>query len=591
MTFFARVLVSGLLIATLGMGSAPAQLDEHITDFHSDIVVHEDASMTVTESITVNVQGFAIKRGIIRDFPTKYKDNQGNTVTVWFKLLEVRRNGVPEPYSTETRLNGVSIRIGDADVYLPHGEHTYSIRYRTSRQLGFFENHDELYWNVTGTGWTFPIDIASAEVILPEGISADSIRTAGYTGGYGAHGADYLSTVEGNRAWFETTEPLSAFSGLTIVVQWPPGYVERPTATDRALWWLAAWVVPLLGLVGVVGLLLYYWIAWLRVGVDPEGGFVVPENEPPRGLTPAALRFIKRMRFDRKGFTATVVSLAVRGYLEIQEDADEIYTLKRLRDDTDGLAPEERELLRALFTSRDTVVIEQDNHTKLANAQTYMERELEKQWHGVYFQRNRREMQVGMTLSIIWFALMIAAGLFPYVVARPVSQVLTGLVFAGLYIVFAQLMPRYTIIGRMFLDRIDGFKLALAGGSDDLGDEHHPDPTLVEQYLPYAIALEVHNEWSKRFERAMQLRHHQQVQADGSHEQHRHSPWIYTPLWYHSATGHSRFSEKSFSSFSNTFTSSLNTSISSASTPPGSSSGGGGGFSGGGGGGGGGSGW
>ena len=133
---------------------------ERITRFLSEIKVMPDASMQVTETITVEAHGFAIKHGIIRDFPTRYKDSQGNRVEVGFRLREVRRDGASEPYTLSQAANGVSIRIGSADSTLPAGQHTYTLAYRTTRQLGFFEGYDELYWNVTGNGWELPIDMA-----------------------------------------------------------------------------------------------------------------------------------------------------------------------------------------------------------------------------------------------------------------------------------------------------------------------------------------------------------------------------------------------------------------------------------------------
>ena len=150
-----------VLALLAGATAAPAQ-SERILNFKSLIKVHPDASMTVTEDISVQATGQEIKRGIIRDFPTTYRDRLGNTVTVGFKVEEVLRDGRPEPYHTESVSNGVKIYIGQKDVFLQAGVYTYTIRYRVDRELGFFKDFDELYWNVTGNGWTFAIDRAEA---------------------------------------------------------------------------------------------------------------------------------------------------------------------------------------------------------------------------------------------------------------------------------------------------------------------------------------------------------------------------------------------------------------------------------------------
>ena len=174
--------------------SAAAQA-ERIRSFASDIEVRADGSMLVTETITVNAQGRNIKRGIFRDFPTIYDGPWGLRVRVPFEVVRVTRDGAEEPYAIESLENGVRIRIGREEVVLPHGEHTYTITYETARQLGFFETHDELYWNVTGTGWAFPIDSIEARVTLPAPVAESDLRLDGFTGTEGSTEKSFTSTV------------------------------------------------------------------------------------------------------------------------------------------------------------------------------------------------------------------------------------------------------------------------------------------------------------------------------------------------------------------------------------------------------------
>ncbi len=148
-----------------------ALAEERITSFVSDVTVNADASLTVRETITVQAEGYEIKRGILRDFPTVYRDRMGQRVVVGFEVLDVERDGRDEPFAIESISNGKRIRIGDKDVLLDFGQHSYQITYRTTRQLGFFEDFDELYWNVTGNGWTFAIDQARVIIRLPQGAS------------------------------------------------------------------------------------------------------------------------------------------------------------------------------------------------------------------------------------------------------------------------------------------------------------------------------------------------------------------------------------------------------------------------------------
>ena len=130
----------------------------------------------------MQAEGNQIRRGILRDFPTGYGGDIGAKVRVPFRVIGVSRDGQSEHYAVERLANGERIRIGNAGVMLSPGRHVYEITYRTSRQLGFFSDHDELYWNVNGSGWTFPFDRLSAEVRLPAPVPAGALRLAAYTG-------------------------------------------------------------------------------------------------------------------------------------------------------------------------------------------------------------------------------------------------------------------------------------------------------------------------------------------------------------------------------------------------------------------------
>lgn len=171
-----------LVFFVLAMPLAAAA-EEFISAYHSVIGVAKDGTLTVTETITANVEGNQIRRGIYRDFPLTFVDERDRRSKVDFKLLSVERDGDDEDYRTESINGGIRIYTGNADVLLPHGEHTFQITYETSRQIRFFDDHDELYWNVTGTEWAFPIEEATATVTLPDGVKAKALDV--FTGGYG----------------------------------------------------------------------------------------------------------------------------------------------------------------------------------------------------------------------------------------------------------------------------------------------------------------------------------------------------------------------------------------------------------------------
>jgi hypothetical protein len=153
--------------------------------------VNKDSTLVVRETIKVICENDKIKHGIYRDFPTSYDVVINSclpvlTRSVGFRVIETRRDGKPEPRHAGSLSNGVRTYLGSKEFIVPPGEHMYTITYETDRQLGFFKDHDELYWNATGNGWEFPIDVAETTVEFPVDLPKDKIRLEGYTGPSGS---------------------------------------------------------------------------------------------------------------------------------------------------------------------------------------------------------------------------------------------------------------------------------------------------------------------------------------------------------------------------------------------------------------------
>src|SRR4030042_2321223 len=219
-------LIMGVLLT---LRPAASQERERITDFESHITIHQSGSITVTETIRVFCAGQEIKRGIVRDFPTRKRLGSGKIITVPFNIVEILKDGNKEPYQVNTVSGGKKIYIGDKDIFLKPGYYTYDITYETDRQLGFFDQFDELYWNVTGNDWTFVIDRARAFIELPSG--ARILQKAAYTGPRGAKGTDFVIESETDASIsFSATRPLHPGEGFTIAVGWPKGFVPEPAA-------------------------------------------------------------------------------------------------------------------------------------------------------------------------------------------------------------------------------------------------------------------------------------------------------------------------------------------------------------------------
>jgi uncharacterized membrane protein YgcG len=641
------------------VGRAGAAEAERILSFDSVVTVHTDSTMTVQETIRFVSAGVSIQHGLYRDFPTTYTNPGRAPVRVAFQVLGLTRDGSTEPWHAVQQTNGVRVYFGSSSADLKPGEHTYVFTYTSDRQLGFFDDHDELFWNVTGNSWEFPIDRASCTVILPGTAWQQITEQLAYTGPQGSTETAYaVSRDAGGNPVFTTTAPLAQFEGLSVVVGWPKGFVVPPSSLQTLRWWLRDNRALGIAALATLGLLLYYLLTWLRVGRDPRPGTIVPQFAPPEGLSPAAIRYLRLMRPDTKGLAAAMTGLAVKGALVISQDEDGSFAVDTTGSVPAGLLPDEIELLQELFEGRSKtrLIFRQTAHDRVQAVRKALEQALQSKYGKGYFVTNLRYAATGVALSIagvvasgllgttqperVWGFLFMSVWLsiWTFGVATLVTQVvaswrgrsahtsgksafslprsgcltlfaipfllgelfgtiafvaiagslLLAMVFVtvAIDVVFFRLLRAYTPKGRGLLDQIDGFRMYLSVAEKDRMNMLTPvdhTPETFERYLPYALALDVEQQWSENFADVLQ-------RTDASGQP------TYQPVWFSSETWRST----SFSTLGSSLSGAFASSIAASSVAPGKSSGfggggsgggGGGGGSGGGGGGGGGGGW
>jgi len=397
-----RRVSTGLVVAAIAAlfvlaALRPALAEERITGFRSDIEVRQDGSMRVAETISVIAEGVQIRHGIYRDIPTLYRSPTGENYRVGFNVVSVERDGAAEPYITQGISNGKRVRIGSADTFVPQGEHSYRITYDVTGEIGFFKDYDELYWNVNGTGWDFTADRVEAQVSLPAG--ARILDYTAYTGEQGSTAKDFRADlIDDAHIHFETTHPLGAHENLTIVVSWPKGIVAEPTKAQRAERFLAQNLPIFASGLGFLLVLGYYMSTWLRVGKDPPAGTIVPLFHPPKDLSPAAVRFIRRMGYDRKAFTAALIDMAVKGYLRIEDDGSKFELVKT--GSPQNLSSGEKRIGDALFSGARSIKMTNAHHAKFGSAINRLRESLEAEHQKTMFARNQIYFWIGIAITL-----------------------------------------------------------------------------------------------------------------------------------------------------------------------------------------------
>lgn len=564
-----RIVFFGLLL--LGQWARPvsAQSDWGISSFRSEIVVHADASITVTETIQAE---FAVdKHGIFRNIPFRYQTDEGDAVSVPIDVKYVTRNGETEPYTTSTYGDEIEIKIGDADVTIT-GPQTYGISYTAKAAVNFFDQHDELYWNVTGENWEVPLGEIEASVRLDRQVPADQIQARCFTGSLGSTNENCFTEITDSSAIYTADNEF-----LTIVFGWPQGVILKPANYDdvrsgagkTAIEKVLENPIVFWGINGVFPLLVIGWVIrrWMTHGRDPKGkGTVVAQYDPPPGLTPGEMGTMFDEHANHRDVVATIVDLAVRGYLSITEiktkkligTSQDFQLERQAQGDVTKLKPHEKKLMEGLFEGGDTVKLSELKgtfHDDVKAIQSDLYSQVRDQGFFVSNPSHVRIAYIVVGLVIAFFGFFgLALGLF-------------GPIVAGIAVAMAgPFMPKRTDKGADALWHAKGFKLFLEK-AEKYRLQWQEKEHIFEQYLPYAMAFGVAEKWSKTFEGIQQA----------------------APGWYHGAYG-PNFNTLVLWSALNNF--STNTVRSFA--PPAASGGsgfGGGGFSGGGFGGGGGGSW
>ena len=494
------------LVLVLAGAPAAAQHSYVIRHFDATIRVTEDGGVDVRESITARFTG--AWNGIYRTLPVDYRSPQGFSWTLRVDLL-----GATDADGHELRIE--SSREGHylkIKIWVPGAEdttRTVVLHYLARNGLRFFPDHDELYWNVTGDEWDKPIEAATALIELPA--RATGVRAIAFNGVYGSTARDARVDQAGTTVRLSMPRRLEFHEGLTAVVGWDKGAVPEPTKPERAIdfaesnWPLTIPAVVLLGML----------LLWSRVGRDPRRLPLVVRYEPPEGLTPAETGTLMDNTADLRDITATVVDLAVRGHLKIEERPEShLFGLLRRTEylfhrtaphaGATPLAPHEASLLSGIFDGGGTVVrlseLENDFYRHLAGIrQQLFARLVEKR---LYRFRPDRVQQGWLVVAailfllVLWIGATVGArhGLAPLPVFLGAG--LSALIVAG----FGMIMPARTVTGARVLERVLGFEEFLRRVDRERYQQVVKTPEMFEHFLPYAMTFRVERHWAKAFE-------------------------------------------------------------------------------------------
>ncbi|MGH9691281.1 MAG: DUF2207 domain-containing protein [Candidatus Acidiferrales bacterium] len=495
------------LLALMAALPAAAQRELVIRNFDDHITVSPDGSIEVIEAIEAQFIGVNW-HGIYRRIPVEYTTPQGLNYTLFLEPLSITdEDGHPLRYerSRQGRYEQFKIYVPDPD----NSTRSVMVHYRVPNALRFFDDHDELYWNVTGDEWEAPIQAASARIELPAGVTG--LHAIAYTGAFGSRAQNAEVAVRNNVVEIHTTQPLGFREGLTAVAGWDKGFVHAPGTLQKA--WLllrSNWPFFLPILAGLA----MFWFWWTR-GRDPERDAITVQYEPPDKLTPGECGTLVDDEASMRDITATIVDLAVKGYLTIEQkdanrmlglmhDKQYVFHLKKAAAEWSAARPHEQEMLAALFdggTNLDVNLSDLQNHfyTYLPAIRDRLFDALVADGYYLHRPDTVRQGYLGAGM-LIGFLLVAASGMLARSTGIAsltwiIAGILTGAVICG----FGWFMTARTIAGARTFAKVLGFEQFLGRVEKDRIDRMENAPEMFEKFLPYAMALRVEKKWVQAF--------------------------------------------------------------------------------------------
>ena len=364
---------------------------------------------------------------------------------------------------------------------------------------------------MTGDGWDIPIQSASARIILPEGTT--NIRANVFTGAYRSRAQNAEIEIAGNGVEVHTRDPLHLHEGLTVAVAFDKGFVHEPTAASKvAMFFRSNWPLG----IPIAAFVVMFYLWWTR-GRDPRLRPIAAQYEPPDQLTPGEAGTLVDNSADMRDITASIVDLAVRGYIVIEEhqkdrmlglmhDKDYNFIVQKGRAEWEKLKPHEQSLLEGLFTtgtvgeSVSMSSLENQFYQNLPDIKSNIFSSLIT--HGYYSRRPDSVRSGYLAVGFITGLLLVFGGLK---IAEsqgmaPLTFIAAGVISGAIIAGFGWFMPAHTELGTRALEGVLGFEDFLVHVESDRFNRMIKTPEMFEKFLPFAMALGVEKNWSRAFQ-------------------------------------------------------------------------------------------
>ena len=496
------------VLLCLALAAPALARDWHIARFDARMSVASDGTTEVTERLDVVFEG--VYHGIYRDIPIQYPGPHGSNYTLFLKVSGVtdgEGNKLKYDSSTQNGSRHLKIYVPDA----VDATRTVQISYSVRNAVRWFDDHDELYWNVTGNDWAVPIESTSATISFPAN-AAGELRAQAFTGAYGSNAQDADVEIHGSSVRIASREELSMREGLTADVYIAKGVLSQPSKLTEAMWFLRSNMIVLLPLWAFVVMFTLWWTK----GRDPKPDIsVAPMYEPPKDMTPAEVGSLMDDAVNPRDITSTLVDLAVKGYIKIEETESKVllfshrdYTFHSLKPEGSwsSLEAHERAVLKNMFAGGVTEIRLSDLRNQFYVAIPTIKDNIlsELKGKGMYSvdpESAHAYVLAGVLFTAAPFILLQVFGTTS-LFESPGLLIAAAILAILIIFLFARIMSAKSAKGVHTKIEILGFQEFINRVDADRLKRMPPDT--FEKFLPYAMALGIENRWAKAFQGIVQ---------------------------------------------------------------------------------------
>lgn len=494
---------------------------EAVTSFYSRIVINQNTSLTITEQIDYTTD--FEKHGIYRYIPISYnKDGQKEVLQI-SAVSVTDQNSTKIPFTKTSDGTFLTLKIGDPDRTF-FGQKTYVIEYTVERGINQFSDHNELYWDITGEGWQFPVLESSATITSQ---FADILEADCISGAVGSDNEACNFELGQNQATFEYAQTINYGDNMTVVLKLPKvSALQFPTLVELRLlyikhnWPLFLLPFPILSM--------FFW--WYKKGRDIEflsqdvfdldaskpsklrSVFQLKYREPMvyeplKSLTPGEAGSVLDEKVDVQDVVAEILELARKKYLKIDVTEKKVlfsttreYEFTKLKDAAADLSEVQSYLLSELFKTGNTVKVSSLKgkfYTVISEAKSKLEASLVAK--SVYTDKPMNVRGIGI---LVFFVLLggvfgiLSITLFPLGIAWPIAFLVLQVPF-GLFLAYN--LPQKTAAGTNLWLQARGLRATIKRGA--WREKIKEKNLFIEEVLPFAVALGVVDQLAKDMEK------------------------------------------------------------------------------------------